>query len=188
MMSEMANITTREHRDVRDLDRETGGLLRRGFALLVDAFLFSPVILLLLWPCINVPVEQEPVPLMFSIYWLAAWRVAVGYVVAFAYGTLMLGRFGRTVGMKKLGLRVTNLDGSDIGWGRAALRTAVFLAPFAAQWILRYQELPSSIIGAAATIGLLWIMVDRAHQGYHDKLARTLAMREEAYQQRRATC
>lgn len=73
-------------------------------------------------PCINVPADQEPEPLMFSIYWLAASRVAVGYVVAFAYGTLMLGRFGRTVGMKWLGIRVTNLDGSDIGWRRAALR------------------------------------------------------------------
>jgi uncharacterized RDD family membrane protein YckC len=106
--------------------------------------------------------------------------------VVFAYGTLMIGRWGRTVGMMKLDLRVTDRQGGDIGWGRAALRTAVLLLPFIAGYLLRYQPLPGTIVIAAADIGLLWIMVDRAHQGYHDKIAGTLVMREQHYQQRRA--
>jgi uncharacterized RDD family membrane protein YckC len=186
MMRPISDIAAVDRQGVRDLDRETAGLLRRGDALLVDAFVLSPVIIWLLLPCIDVPAHQEPMPFFVSLYWLAPWRVAVGYVAAFAYGTLMLGRFGRTVGMKWLGIRVTNLDGSDIGWRRAALRTAVLLGPFVAASVFADRELPSAAFSAFAYIGLLWILVDRAHQGYHDKLARTLVMRERCYQEQRA--
>jgi uncharacterized RDD family membrane protein YckC len=62
----------------------------------------------------------------------------------------------------------------------------VLLAPFVAASALAGHELPYAALSAFAYIGLLWIMVDRAHQGYHDKLTRTLVVREQHYQQHRA--
>jgi uncharacterized RDD family membrane protein YckC len=63
---------------------------------------------------------------------------------------------GRTPAMALLGLRVVRSDGGPVGWFSALVRAAV-LAYF--------------------PIGALWLLVDRRHQGIHDKLARTVVVR-----------
>jgi uncharacterized RDD family membrane protein YckC len=63
---------------------------------------------------------------------------------------------GRTPAMALLGLRVVRSDGRPVGWFSALVR-AVVLAYF--------------------PIGALWLLVDRRHQGIHDKLARTAVVR-----------
>jgi uncharacterized RDD family membrane protein YckC len=172
---------------VRDLDRETAGLLRRGAAGLLDALILSPLWLLFWLPYIRLAIHPET---GFSslAYEPAPWRFAVAFASAFAYGAVMLGRYGRTVGMMALQIRVTNLDGSCVGFSRAAVRTAIFLLPCAVGGIVCDNEVVSTLVKASWTFGLLWIMVDRAHQGYHDKIAGTLVMREHCYQQRKAAC
>jgi uncharacterized RDD family membrane protein YckC len=172
---------------VRNLDRETAGLLRRGAAGLLDALILSPLWLLFWLPYIRLAIRPET-GLSSLAYEPTWWRFVVAFASAFAYGALMLGRYGRTVGMMPLRIRVTNRDGSDIGFSRAALRTAIFLLPFAVGGIVCDNEVVSTLVKASWTFGLLWIMVDRAHQGYHDKIAGTLMMREHCYQQRKAAC
>ena len=162
---------------IRDLDRETAGLLRRLAAAWVDGLLLSSLMVLLFLPSVRAALGRD-------IEALAAgsgeWRSAVGLTVGFAYGTLMLGRYGRTVGMMVLRIRVTRPDGSDIGYRRAALRTAAFYLALVGALIPEGSvlKLAYAPVAAATAIGLLWIMVDRAHQGYHDKIAGTLVMRE----------
>ncbi|GID30852.1 RDD family protein [Paractinoplanes brasiliensis] len=63
---------------------------------------------------------------------------------------------GRTPGMAVLGLRVVTTRGGPVRW-LAALVRALVLAYF--------------------PIGALWLLVNRRHQGIHDKIARTAVVR-----------
>ncbi|NIM04704.1 MAG: hypothetical protein GTN65_03580 [Armatimonadetes bacterium] len=169
---------------IHDLDKETAGLLLRGFAALVDTLLLLPVTIVLLLPLIiestgNYSLAEA----MPELEW---WRTVLLEAVLFLYPFLMLGFYGRTVGMMAWGIRVTRLDGSDIGFGRALLRTIAYWLPCAAYGWVSASEVIQILISAFWVVGIMWIMVDRKHQGYHDKIANTLVMREEYYQERKA--
>jgi uncharacterized RDD family membrane protein YckC len=62
---------------------------------------------------------------------------------------------GRTPGKALLGLRVTRADGRPVTLGSAVVRALVLVVVF---------------------VGALWSLVDRRHQGLHDKLARTVVI------------
>jgi uncharacterized RDD family membrane protein YckC len=175
-----------------DLDRDTAGLVRRAAAALIDMV----VLLILITPLALPQLEQLMVAVMtvdadlffdtLFEYDLAWWRTAAIYAIGFGYGVLMLSRYGRTLGMMALGARVTDSHGGDISLQRAALRTAAYLLPqVAATATYDWNELATTSISALQTIGLLWIVVDGAHQGYHDKIARTLVMLERRYLERK---
>jgi len=175
-----------------DLDRDTAGLVRRAAAALIDM-----VVLLVLTTPLAVPQLEQLMVAAMAVdadlffdtlleYDLAWWRTAGISAVGFGYGVLMLGRHGRTLGMIVFGVRVTNLNGTDIGWRKAALRTAAYVVPGVACAVLADRsELAAILVSGLQAIGLLWIMVDGAHQGYHDKIARTLVMLERRYRERK---
>jgi len=169
---------------IHDLNRETAGLLRRGFAAWIDSLLFWPVGILIFLPHLISAIEKSA-SRGFSPEgdW---WRVLLGDGLLFIYSVLMIGRCGRTVGMMALRIRVTNLDGSDIGFKRAFLRTIAFWIPCGLTALLVRYEVAIILLHAFIVIGLLWIMVDKKHQGYHDKIANTLVMREKCYQEGKA--
>ena len=73
-----------------------------------------------------------------------------------AYAAVFWALAGRTPGMALLGLRVVSTAGRPVRWLRCVVR-AVVLAYF--------------------PIGALWCLVDRRHQGIHDKLAGTTVVR-----------
>jgi uncharacterized RDD family membrane protein YckC len=73
-----------------------------------------------------------------------------------SYNVAFWGLTGRTPGMALLGIRVISTGGRRASW-LAALIRAVVLGYF--------------------PIGALWCLVDRRHQGVHDKVARTLVVR-----------
>ncbi|NMO52250.1 RDD family protein [Actinoplanes sp. TBRC 11911] len=64
---------------------------------------------------------------------------------------------GRTPGMALLGVRVMRSDGRPVGWLGAFVR-GILLALF--------------------PIGSLWLLVDRRHQAVHDKVVRTVVVRD----------
>ena len=72
------------------------------------------------------------------------------------YDTLFWALAGRTPGMALLGVRVVATRHRSVSWVSALVR-ALVLAYF--------------------PIGALWVLVDRRHQGVHDKLARTVVIR-----------
>lgn len=90
---------------------------------------------------------------------------AVALVAALLPAVLMLYNWlfwalaGRTPGMALLGLRVVAVGGGPASWLSALVR-AVVLA-----WL---------------PVGALWALVDRRGQALHDKLARTIVVREVA--------
>jgi uncharacterized RDD family membrane protein YckC len=73
------------------------------------------------------------------------------------YNFLFWGLTGRTPGMALVGLRVTGTTGRPASWASSLIRAVVFgLFP----------------------VGAAWCLVDRRHQAVHDKLARTVVVRQ----------
>jgi uncharacterized RDD family membrane protein YckC len=94
---------------------------------------------------------------------LAAWRTTIETLVGLVYFTVLWSSIGggRTLGMRLLNLRVVGTDGRPIGLGGAVLR-----------WI-------GIVISAAVVLlGLVWVAFDPRKQGWHDKLAGTVVIRD----------
>jgi len=87
----------------------------------------------------------------------ALWVIGIPWLFAI-YSAIFWVLVGRTPGKAALGLRVVRMDDRAIGWGTAIVRAAGYAV--------------SSIF----MIGFMWIAVDRRHQGFHDKLARTFVV------------
>jgi uncharacterized RDD family membrane protein YckC len=85
-------------------------------------------------------------------------------LISFLYFVFFWSHYGggRTIGMRVFGLRVVQEDGRSLG-----LREAV----------IRYIGLVVSFLACFA--GVLWVARDVRHQGWHDKLARTLVVRAD---------
>jgi len=64
--------------------------------------------------------------------------------------------FGFTPGKALLGLKIVRRDGQSLSFGRAILR-------FLCYWV---SAIP-------LFLGFIWILVDKRHEGWHDKIART---------------
>lgn len=86
----------------------------------------------------------------------AAFLVALPAVFAL-YCAAFWGLTGRTPGMALVGVRVVNMARNRVRWWPALLRG----------FLLAYFP-----------IGSLWLLVDRRHMAIHDKIARTLVIRD----------
>ena len=87
----------------------------------------------------------------------ALWVIGIPWLFAI-YSAVFWVLVGRTPGKAALGLRVVRMDDRAVGWGTSITRVAGYAV--------------SSIL----MIGFIWIAVDRRHQGFHDKLARTFVV------------
>jgi uncharacterized RDD family membrane protein YckC len=91
-------------------------------------------------------------------------QLSVGWVVGIPWLFLIYSAVfwvlaaGRTPGKAALGLRVVRVDDRAIGWRTAVTRAAGY------------------VVSSILMIGFMWIAVDRRHQGFHDKLARTFVV------------
>ena len=94
----------------------------------------------------------------------ALWVIGIPWFFGI-YSAIFWVLVGRTPGKAALGLRVVRLDDRPIGWGTAIIRAAGYAV--------------SSIL----MIGFMWIAIDRRHQGFHDKLARTTVVYDEPAQE-----
>ena len=87
----------------------------------------------------------------------ALWVIGIPWAFGI-YSAVFWVLVGRTPGKAALGLRVVRVDGRPIGWGTSVTRAVGYAV--------------SSIL----MLGFAWIAVDRRHQGFHDKLARTFVV------------
>ncbi len=84
-----------------------------------------------------------------------------GYVLSFAYYVVFTGHCGQTPGKMALRIKVVRCDGTEIGYGRAALR-----------------EIPAKFIsGIILCIGYLMVAFDEQKQGLHDRMADTYVVK-----------
>jgi uncharacterized RDD family membrane protein YckC len=79
-------------------------------------------------------------------------------VLSISYFTYFHGINGRTPGKMLLGLQVLSVDGTEVGFGIAFLRSVGYL------------------VSAIFYIGFIWAAFDRKKQGWHDKIAATVVI------------
>jgi len=92
-----------------------------------------------------------------SEFWVAAGIAVFGYLVFVPlYHVLMWSRWGQTVGMMAVRIRVVGRDGGRISVGRATVRLIAYIA----------TTLPLSL-------GLAYALFDRQRRALHDLLAGT---------------
>jgi uncharacterized RDD family membrane protein YckC len=90
---------------------------------------------------------------------LAAFYIAA--FVLFALNFIVLaGRAGQTVGKRLVGIRIVRENGQPAGFASVLLRHGVGYA----------------LSALGAFLGFLWVIWDSKHQGWHDKIARTIVV------------
>jgi len=92
---------------------------------------------------------------MTTVLWL------FGAVISIAYAIFFTGYCGQTPGKMALRIKVIRTDGSNISYGRAALR-----------------EIPGKFIsGILLCVGYIMVAFDSQKQGLHDKMADTYVIK-----------
>ncbi len=131
------------------------GFFVRTWAYLVDAFLLSLVGGA--FPFLVITGNSEQI--------VNGQRVTTGaggsILVALIYFVLFWSHWGggRTLGMRLLKLRVIREDGSELGVAGAVIR-----------WLGLWLSFVTCFIG------VIWVAFDSRHQGWHDKIAKTLVV------------
>ena len=86
-----------------------------------------------------------------------ATLIGFGILAAYAVLALVLFARGTTPGKHLLRMRVIKENGANAG----------FLTMLGREWIGKW------ISGMVFSLGYIWILIDREHQGWHDKLLAT---------------
>lgn len=142
---------------------QLAGVPRRLGAVLVDGLLplvaYLPLVVVV-WPVST----MEPSSGALTAVGLTAVAVYTALMGYMAYALVQLGQ-GRSPGKKLLGLRVISLEtGRPAGFWRMMLRDVV------GKWV-------SAVV---LYLGFLWAIWDEKHQGWHDKIAGTVVVSENA--------
>jgi uncharacterized RDD family membrane protein YckC len=87
--------------------------------------------------------------------------VAMGLVMV-AYETVLVARFGRTLGMRWLRIRPLGTDGVPLGWARSSVRALIY-------WLF-------SLLGWIGLLNPLWCLWDDQRQCLHDKVADSIVV------------
>lgn len=135
------------------------GFWVRFVAYMLDAFLLGIMQLTLGFLIgltiggMGVAVEGDPA--INTVLWLFGTVLSIGYAVFFT------GYCGQTPGKMALRIKVIRTDGSQLSYGRAALR-----------------EVPGKFISSILLgIGYIMVAFDRHKQGLHDKIADTYVIK-----------
>ncbi len=135
------------------------GFWIRVVASLLDSFLLGAVqfaLSLLIGLIIGMlGIATEGDAAVNTVIWLFGASLSISYAVFFT------GYCGQTPGKMALRIKVIRTDGSQIGYGRAALR----------------EVLGKFISGILLGIGYLMIIFDSQKQGLHDKIADTYVIK-----------
>jgi predicted Zn finger-like uncharacterized protein len=139
--------------------KSKAGFWVRFIAYMLDSFLIGIVQLILgfliglVIGMMGVAVEGDPA--ISTVLWLFGIALSLGYAVFFT------GYCGQTPGKMALRIKVIRTDGSEISYGRAALR-----------------EIPGKFISSILlAIGYIMVAFDRHKQGLHDKIADTYVIK-----------
>lgn len=161
----------------------TAGFLRRFLAAVIDGLIPAAIVSAAFLPFLNPWAEVRNVTRSFAEPPLVMAQIGAFLVLSIAYGIFMLGRFGWTLGMRAVKVRVVSSDGSPIGYTTAAVRGLAYWLPLVLTSIPQQSggvELAMTVVFGAWGIGVLWMIVDRNRQGFHDKFAGTRVVRTSA--------
>jgi uncharacterized RDD family membrane protein YckC len=132
------------------------GFFVRTWAYLIDAFLLSLVGGA--FPFLVIANNNEQIANGQRVTTGAGGSVLVSLIYFLIFWSHLGG--GRTLGMRLLRLRVIREDGSELGVSGAFIR-----------WLGLWLSF------AVCFVGVIWVAFDSHHQGWHDKIAKTLVVR-----------
>lgn len=150
--------------------RRYGGFWRRFFAFLIDQMILYFVSLILfligllalgLKGDVLTRVLSSPEEVTHGMGFFGLLYLAASLLAGMTYFTWFHGVGGRTPGKMLLGLRVIQASGDPLTPGIAFLRWVGYL-----------------ISGPVFCLGFLWIAFDGRKQGWHDKIAATIVIRD----------
>ena len=124
------------------------GLARRLAAIVYDLILLFAVLLIASLPWAISGIQQGQAGYLFYVFFIYA-LIPLYYIGFWVYG-------GQTLGMKTWKIRVVDLEGHPIGWGRALLR--IVCAVF------------SSIV---CGFGFIYMLFDKQNRAWHDILSKS---------------
>jgi uncharacterized RDD family membrane protein YckC len=135
----------------------------RLVAYLLDGLLLFCTFLVLMIPLVVVSagMARDGSPPDVGTILILVLIFLVMLLLAFGYFPFFWARGGQTPGMRPFGLWVVrDQDGSSIGWGTASLRL-----------------LGLYVASSVFYLGLIWILIDKRHRGWHDLIASTVVVR-----------
>jgi uncharacterized RDD family membrane protein YckC len=150
--------------------RRYGGFWRRSFAFFIDeVILYFVTLILFLIGLLALGLKGKALDHMLAtsegvtsgMGLFGLLYIAASLLAGMTYFTWFHGVGGRTPGKMLLGLRVIQASGDPMTPGIAFLRWVGYL-----------------ISGPVFCLGFLWIAFDGRKQGWHDKIAATLVVRE----------
>jgi len=154
-------------------DRRYGGFWRRSIAYLIDeAILYFISLILFLIGLLALGLKEDmianvltsPDDLTRGMGVPGLLYIAASLLAGMTYFTWFHGIAGRTPGKMLLGLRVIQASGEPMTPGVAFLRWVGYL-----------------ISGLLFCLGFLWVAIDRRKQGWHDKIAATVVIRDKGH-------
>ena len=145
-------------------DNESETVTLASIGLRSSAFLLDYIIILL------IPATTLLMAVYFKRRWsapgLAGTILIIGYVITsgliLANLIVLCKKTGQTLGKRFLGIRIIREDGEPVSYRTVILRHLI--------------GYPLSIL--IAGIGICWALWDARQQGWHDKIARTLVVKE----------
>lgn len=167
------------------------GLEYAGFWLRFGGYLIDAVLLLIVELVVSIPFLIKPIVDFYRLHPIVqgqtpptlpadlVGRFAIigllgAALSAVYYGGLVAWQ-GRTIGQRVIGARVVRVeDGGPLPEGRSFLRAAIWWAP----GILGLLPVVGAVAGLLAFIGLLAVAWDPRKQGWHDKLGRSVVVRQ----------
>ena len=140
-------------------EKDLAGVGQRLASYLVDAVVLSIIYIALIF-LFGVQIEEEAIAggdfsTAFSAVYILMAAIAIGYYTYF-FGN------GQTPGMKLVEIKLIRVDGVEpVGYKKGFFR-----------WV------GMEISGMIFLLGYLWILIDKNKQGWHDKIAGTVVIRD----------
>ena len=138
---------------------EYAGFWLRLFASIVDSLIFLPITWFLAF-LFGINLFSADAGIIFTLkYWIL---ILAGFIIGWFYYALMeSSEYQGTVGKIALGIKVTDMDGKRVSFGRASAR---FFGKYVSMIVLY--------------IGYLMIAFTGKKQGLHDMIAKTLVVKK----------
>jgi len=92
--------------------------------------------------------------------------LGVYFIISIFYKTFLVGKFGATLGKMITGIKIVDENGNKISYGTAFLREVLV------------KDIVYMFLFFISWLGFLWAIWDKKKQTWHDKIARTLVIKE----------
>ncbi|MCM8819069.1 MAG: RDD family protein [Candidatus Omnitrophica bacterium] len=92
--------------------------------------------------------------------------LGIFFLISIFYKIFLVGKFGATLGKMIVGIKIVDENGKKISYGNALVREVIV------------KDIIYCIIFFISFLGYLWAIWDKRKQTWHDKIARTIVIKE----------